>query len=188
VDATLTLPPGWARRAGSRAKTSKTLLYTDTYGPSYRYVTALPRFTTADGAFAAESINLQVSGRTGTDAITDLGPQSGIDPARAFELTEIIDDIVLADVVTAAARTDKAGQSYYEWELKTPGGHHVLLTAAATGGGFLVLSVDASAEQWAASGAALKALQASFVLPPSAETTLDASQRIYAKRKSGGFK
>lgn len=31
VDATLSLPAGWARRAGSRPKTSKEVLYTDTY-------------------------------------------------------------------------------------------------------------------------------------------------------------
>ncbi len=187
MPATLRLPAGWARRAGSRAKTSKILLYTDTYGPSYRYTTTLPRFTAAEGGFALESASLQVSGRSGTDAITDLGPQSGVDPARAFELTGTVDDIVLADVAAAATRTDAAGQPYYEWELRTPGGHHVLLSAAATGGGLLVLVMDASAEQWAAGAAGLRALQASFALPPSAETTLDASQRIYATRKSGGF-
>jgi hypothetical protein len=161
---------------------------TDTYGPSYRYVTTLPRFTTSDGAFACESVALQVSGRTGTDIITDIGPQSGVDPARAFELTAQIEDIILADTVASAARTDGAGQAYYEWELKTPGGNHVLLTAVASGGGLLVLSLDATAEQWKANAAGLRALQASFALAPSAETTLDASQRIYAVRKSGGFK
>jgi hypothetical protein len=31
VDATLSLPAGWARRAGSRPKTTKEVLYTDTY-------------------------------------------------------------------------------------------------------------------------------------------------------------
>jgi hypothetical protein len=31
VDATINLPAGWARRAGSRPKTSKEVLYTDTY-------------------------------------------------------------------------------------------------------------------------------------------------------------
>ncbi len=160
----------------------------DTYGPSYRYVTTLPRFTAPDGSFACESVALQVSGRSGTDIITDIGPQSGVDPARAFELTAQIEDIILADTLSGAARTDKAGQSYYEWELKTPGGNHVLLTAVASGGGLLVLSVDATAEQWAANGAGLRALQASFALAPSAETTLDASQRIYAVRKAGGFK
>ena len=188
VDATLTLPPGYARRAGSRAKTTKTLLYTDTYGPSYRYSTLLPRFVNADGGYACESLALQIEGRSGTEAITDLGPQSGVDPARAFELTAQIDDIVLAEIVTAATRTDKGGQSYFDWELTTPGGHHVLLTAVASGGGLAVLSLDATAEQFAANAKALRALQSSFTLARSDETTLDASQRIYATRKAGGFK
>ena len=48
--------------------------------------------------------------------------------------------------------------------------------------------VDANKAEWAANAAGLKALQASFTLAPSAETTLDASQRIYAVRKAGGFK
>lgn len=129
-----------------------------------------------------------MSGRTGTDVITDIGPQAGVDPARAFELTGQIDDIVLADVVTQSTRTDGARQTYYEWELRTPGGHHVLLTAAASGGGLLVLSLDATAEQWAASAPGLRALQASFTLARTAETTVDTSQRIYATRKAGGFK
>ena len=188
VDATLRLPAGWSRRAGSRPKTSKEVLYTDTYGPSYRYTTQAARVVNGDGAYVCESLALQVQGRTGTDSIADIGPLSGVDPARAFELTQLVDDIVLADTVSGAVRKDAAGQVYYEWELKTPGDNHVLLTAAATGGGLLVLVVDANKAEWAANAAGLKALQASFTLAPSAETTLDASQRIYAVRKAGGFK
>ena len=129
-----------------------------------------------------------MQGRSGTESIADIGPLSGVDPARAFELTQLVDDIVLAETVSGAVRTDAAGQTYYEWELKTPGGAHALLTAAATGGGLLVLVLSADSAQWADNAAGLKALQASFTLAPSAETTLDASQRIYAVRKPGGFK
>lgn len=188
IDATLSLPAGWSRRAGSRPKTGKEVLYTDTYGPSYKYTTQAARLTNADGGYACESVALQVQGRTGTESIADIGPLSGVDPARAFELTQLIDDVVLAETVSGAVRKDAAGQTYYEWELKTPAGNHVLLTAAATGGGLLVLAVNADGEQWASNQAGLKALQASFTLAPSAETTLDASQRIYAVRKAGGFK
>ncbi len=169
--------------------------------------------TNAAGGYVCESLALQVQGRSGTESIADIGPLSGVDPARAFELTQLVDDIVLAETVTGAVRKDAAGQVYYEcvpalrisqlacvltqapyslrfrrWELKTPAGNHVLLTAAATGGGLLVLAVNADPGQWADNAAGLKALQASFTLAPSAETTLDASQRIYAVRKAGGFK
>ena len=157
-------------------------------GPSYRYITQAARVTDASGAYVCESLALQVQGRSGTESIADIGPLSGVDPARAFELTQLVDDIVLSETVSGAERKDAAGQRYYEWELKTPAGNHVLLTAAATGGGLLVLAVNADKTQWAANAAGLKALQASFTLAPSAETTLDASQRIYAVRKAGGFK
>ena len=143
---------------------------------------------TSDGGAACETLALQVQGRSGTDRIADIGPLAGVDPARAFELTALVDDVALAETVSGAVRKDAAGQTYDEWELKTPTGHHVLLTAAATGGGLLVLVVDADQSQWDANAAGLKALQASFTLAPSAETTLDASQRIYAVRKAGGFK
>ncbi len=124
-----------------------------------------------------------MQGRSGSESVADLGPQTGVDPARAFELTDLIADIANADTVAAATRTDAKGQMYYDWELKTAGGHHVLLTAVISGGGLLALSIDANADQWARFAKELRGVQASFVVPPSAETTADASSRIYNTRK-----
>lgn len=184
VDASFSLPGGWQRRSGARSKLSKTILYTDTYGPALRYTTLFPRFVDAEGALACDSVSLQVQGRSGSEAITDLGPQAGIDPARAFELTDTIADIASADVVSATTRKDKAGQSYYDWELRVGGnGHHVLLTAVVSGGGLYAFSIDASAEQWSRSSTQLRGMQASLSVAPSPETTADLSTRIYTTRK-----
>ena len=53
------------------------MLYTDTYGPNYRYTTALPKYVDGDGAVAANSIQLAVQSRGGQDSIADLGPIGG---------------------------------------------------------------------------------------------------------------
>ena len=185
VDATLRLPPGWSRRGGSKAKTTKTVLYTDTYGPFYRYRTLLPRLTSGSG-FAVDSAGLQVQGRSGSESVADLGPQSGVDPARAFELSDVVPDIATADVVETKTRKDADKQTYYDWILQTSAGHRVLLSAVISAGGLLLLWIDASAEQWSASEKALRQLQTSFRVAPTAESSMDASARIYSTVKPLG--
>ena len=69
------IPGGWAPRPGQRAKQSKFMLYTDTYGPNYRYTTSLPKYVDGDGAVAAKEIQVQVQSRGGQESITDLGPR-----------------------------------------------------------------------------------------------------------------
>ena len=56
VATTVNLPESWSPRPGQREKQSKFMLYTDTYGPNYRYTTALPRYVDADGAVVANSV------------------------------------------------------------------------------------------------------------------------------------
>jgi hypothetical protein len=41
------------------------MLYTDTYGPNYRYTTALPKYVDADGAVAAVAVAVLVQSRGG---------------------------------------------------------------------------------------------------------------------------
>ena len=52
-------PASWSPRPGQRVKQSKFMLYTDTYGPNYRYTTALPRYVDEDGAVIANSVRTQ---------------------------------------------------------------------------------------------------------------------------------
>ena len=73
IDATTSVPSSWTTRPGQRVKQSKFMLYTDTYGPNYRYTTALPKFVDGDGAVAANAIQLAVQSRGGQDSIADLG-------------------------------------------------------------------------------------------------------------------
>lgn len=179
------LPASWAPRPGQRMKQSKFMLYTDTYGPNYRYTTALPRYVDADGAVVANSIAVLVQSRGGQDAITDLGPQSGIDAPKAFGIET--DDIALAEQVSASKRTDGGKQTYYQWELLCPGGSHVLISACISGGGLYVLSVEASGEQWSRQSTALKEVLTNFRVPVTSEATTDISDRIYNNASSGGF-
>lgn len=58
-------PETWSARPGQKAKQSKFMLYTDTYGPNYRYTTALPKYVDADGAVAAVAVAVLVQSRGG---------------------------------------------------------------------------------------------------------------------------
>ena len=120
------------------------MLYTDTYGPNYRYTTALPRYVDADGAVAAQVIQVAVQSRGGQESIADLGPIAGIDAAKAFGIEA--EDIALAEVVTASKRTDAGKQTYYQWELLCPTGNRVLISACISGGGLYVFSAEANAD------------------------------------------
>jgi hypothetical protein len=186
VDATTAVPSSWTARPGQRMKQSKFMLYTDTYGPNYRYTTALPKYVDAEGGVAANAIQLAVQSRGGQDSIADLGPIGNIDAAKAFGIDA--EDISLAEVVTSRERDDTKKQSYYEWELLCPNGSHVLISAAISGGGLYVFSVEASESQWRKNADALKTTQERFAVPVVAESTLDISDRIYNNANEGGFK
>ena len=56
------VPASWSSRPGQRTKQSKFMLYTDTYGPNYRYTTTLPRYVDGDGAVAANSVRPAIDG------------------------------------------------------------------------------------------------------------------------------
>lgn len=131
-------------------------------------------------------ISVLVQSRSGQDSITDLGPQSGIDAPKAFGVE--VEDIALAELVSATKRTDAGKQTYYQWELLCPGGSHVLISACISGGGLYVLSVEATAEQWTRNADALKGALTSFKVPVVRESTTDISNRIYNNASDGGFK
>lgn len=180
------IPGGWAPRPGQRAKQSKFMLYTDTYGPNYRYTTSLPKYVDGDGAVAAKEIQVQVQSRGGQESITDLGPIAGIDAAKAFGIEA--EDIALAEQVSAAKRMDSGKQTYYQWELALPSGSRVLISACVSGGGLYVFSAEATADQWAKNEAALRGARDAFTVPVVAESTTDISNRIYNNASDGGFK
>lgn len=180
------IPGGWAPRPGQRAKQSKFMLYTDTYGPNYRYTTSLPKYVDGDGAVAAKEIQVQVQSRGGQESITDLGPIAGIDAAKAFGIEA--EDIALAEQVSAAKRVDSGKQTYYQWELALPSGSRVLISACVSGGGLYVFSAEATADQWAKNEAALRGARDAFTVPVVAESTTDISNRIYNNASDGGFK
>ena len=64
-------------------------------------------------------------------------------------------------------RKDEAGVVYFEWALDLPLGGAMLLSAAVTGGGLYVLSIDATAEQWSRSRESLKRALSSFAVAPA---------------------
>mmetsp|Transcript_27535 Transcript_27535/g.94027 ORF Transcript_27535/g.94027 Transcript_27535/m.94027 type:complete len:250 (-) Transcript_27535:147-896(-) len=178
LPATLETPEGYKARPGrSQTKVSKDLLYTDTYGPNYRYTATLPPLSGESGALAA-SVSLRQSALLGTGAITELS-LDGVEPQRAFDLD--VEDVSLAEVQAKKVRTDGAKQSYYEWDMVTPApaGHHVLVSAAVSGGGLFVLAVDATPEQWDDHKDALKAMRSSLAIAPAEESIKDISERIY---------
>lgn len=186
IDATTSVPSSWTTRPGQRVRQSKFMLYTDTYGPNYRYTTALPKYVDGDGAVAANSIQLAVQSRGGQDSIADLGPIGGIDAAKAFGIEA--EDVALAETVTSSKRVDGKKQAYYEWELVCPTGSHILISACISGGGLYVFSAEATETQWRKNADALRAAQQSFAVPVVAESTRDISDRIYNNANEGGFK
>ena len=153
-------------------KQSKFMLYTDTYGPNYRYTTALPKFVDGDGAVAANAIQLAVQSRGGQDSIADLGPIGGIDAAKAFGIEA--EDVALAETVTSSKRVDGSKQAYYEWELLCPTGSHILISACISGGGLYVFSAEATETQWRKNADALRRRK-EFRRPGRRGGTLDIS-------------
>ena len=186
LPATIAVPSDWSARPGQRAKQSKFMLYTDTYGPNYRYTTALPRFVDADGAVAANALQLAVQSRGGQESVADLGPIANIDAAKAFGIEA--EDIQLAETVKAATRTDAGKQLYYQWDLALPTGNVVLIAACVSGGGLYVFSAEANAAQWGRHEAELRAARDAFEVRVAAESTTDISNRIYNNASDGGFK
>jgi len=186
LPATIAVPSDWSARPGQRAKQSKFMLYTDTYGPNYRYTTALPRFVDADGAVAANALQLAVQSRGGQESVADLGPIANIDAAKAFGIEA--EDIQLAETVKAATRTDAGKQLYYQWDLALPTGNVVLIAACVSGGGLYVFSAEATAAQWGRHEAELRAARDAFEVRVAAESTTDISNRIYNNASDGGFK
>ena len=70
----------------------------------------------------------------------------------------------LCRVNAGLARTDKAGQVYYQYELRAP---NSLLVANATDGQLYLLNVTGNRTQWASSEAKLRSIAASFSVPPA---------------------
>ncbi|KAK3279369.1 hypothetical protein CYMTET_12747 [Cymbomonas tetramitiformis] len=133
LDITFEMPPTWKARPGQKPKSSKYLLYTDTYGPNYRYNRIWPKLKDEEGV-AVDSIEdfmpkvlpqvdtgvthlclgqVVISGLSGTERITDLGPQENVDVNRAFGFQR--EDLTTAEVIGAVTRIDQDGQAYYEW-------------------------------------------------------------------------
>jgi len=185
VEITTHVPSSWQTRPGQRTKQSKFMMYTDSYGPNYRYTTSLAKFVDTDGIVTANMISLQVQSRGGQDSITDLGPIANIDAAKAFGIDT--EDIALAEVVSSNKRNDAKKQSYYEWELLCPTGTRVLISACISGGGLYVLSVEATVAQWEKNADALRNTVENFAVPVVAESTLDVSNRIYNSASDAGF-
>jgi len=185
VEITTHVPSSWQTRPGQRTKQSKFMMYTDSYGPNYRYTTSLAKFVDTDGVVTANMISLQVQSRGGQDSITDLGPIANIDAAKAFGIDT--EDIALAEVVSSNKRNDAKKQSYYEWELLCPTGTRVLISACISGGGLYVLSVEATVAQWEKNADALRNTVENFAVPVVAESTLDVSNRIYNSASDAGF-
>ena len=185
VEITTHVPSSWQTRPGQRTKQSKFMMYTDSYGPNYRYTTSLAKFVDTDGVVTANMISLQVQSRGGQDSITDLGPIANIDAAKAFGIDT--EDIALAEVVSSNKRNDAKKQSYYEWELLCPTGTRVLISAWISGGGLYVLSVEATVAQWEKNADALRNTVENFAVPVVAESTLDVSNRIYNSASDAGF-
>jgi len=184
LTAVFTLPEGWTTRPGQKPKPGKFLLYTDTYGPNYRYFSNWPKLKDAEGQ-CVDSIQVLVQGLSGLESIADLGPIQNLDPQRAFGIER--EDILQADVSSAVSRKDANGQVYYEWEINTTEGTTVLVSAAASGGALYTLAVGATGEQWSRGGEAMKGMLQSFSVAPAEESSVDLSERIYGTRKEGGF-
>jgi hypothetical protein len=177
VDAKVSVPEAWSTRPGQRAKRSQYVLYTDTYGPNYRYTTSLPKYL-EDGAAKIDAAQLVVVSREGLDSIEDLGAQSKIDPARAFGVE--LEGIVAADTKKSSARS-KNGQKYFQWELDD-GAHAFLLSACVSGGGLYAFVMQVSADAFAADPAPYRQVLESLDIPRVEESRNDMSSRIYENR------
>lgn len=177
VDAKVSVPETWSTRPGQRAKRSQYVLYTDTYGPNYRYTTSLPKYL-EDGAARIDAAQLVVVSREGLDSIEDLGAQSKIDPARAFGVE--LEGIVAADTKKSSARS-KNGQKYFQWEL-SDGEHAFLLSACVSGGGLYAFVMQVSADAFAADPAPYRQVLESLDIPRVEESRNDMSSRIYENR------
>ena len=115
VDATFEVPATWANRPGQRARVDKYVLYTDTYGPNYRYTTTVPKLL-GDGEAKIDQLALVVVSREGLESVGDLGTIEKIDPARAFGV-EGFEGLAASEVAKASVREDAGKQTYYQWEL-----------------------------------------------------------------------
>mmetsp|Transcript_32276 Transcript_32276/g.83631 ORF Transcript_32276/g.83631 Transcript_32276/m.83631 type:complete len:270 (-) Transcript_32276:170-979(-) len=177
--ATFTVPDDWKSRPGQRAKMEKYVLYTDTYGPVFRYTRTFPRLLDGEGVLTCDRIQVQASPAKDAVDITDLGALEAIDAPNAFGIEAKNGDLRLADTASAEQRTDGDGVIYYDWQLNLPSEGVMLLSAAVTGGGLYVLSLDSTSEQWARNQDSLKAAQASFSVVPAEESRADLSSRIY---------
>lgn len=177
VDATIRAPASWGNRPGQRARREKFVLYTDTYGPNYRYTTSLPKFV-RDGETMAEAAALVVQSKEGLESIEDLGTPNKIDPARAFGVE--LDGLVAADVKKSSTRT-QGTQKYYEWELND-GTHTFLLSACVSGGGLYAFVLEVDAAKFAADAQTYRDVLTSLDIPRVEESRNDMSSRIYENR------
>ena len=177
VDAKIQTPASWGNRPGQRARREKFVLYTDTYGPNYRYTTSLPKFV-RDGETMAEAAALVVQSKEGLESIEDLGTPNKIDPARAFGIE--LDGLVAADVKKSSTRT-QGTQKYYEWELND-GAHTFLLSACVSGGGLYAFVLEVDAAKFAADAQTFRDVLTSLDIPRVEESRNDMSSRIYENR------
>lgn len=182
--ATFQLPEGWSARPGQKPKPGKFMLYTDTYGPNYRYFSNWPKVKNEEG-ICVDSIEVLVQGLSGVESIADLGTIDRLDPQRAFGIAR--EDLQQGDIASSAKRVDANGQVYYEWKVDTTEGTTVLVSATASGGALYTLAVGATPEQWTRGGDAMQKMLSSFTVAPAEESSVDVSGRIYGTRKEGGF-
>ena len=179
VDATFDAPETWANRPGQRARVDKFVLYTDTYGPNYRYTTTVPKLL-GDGEAKIDRIALVVVSREGLESVGDLGPIEKIDPARAFGV-EGFEGLAASEVVKASVRDGKDKQKYYQWEL-SDGVHRFLMSACVSGGGLYCWVAQVDGNAFDADAETYRAVLASVNVPLVEESRNDMSSRIYETR------
>ena len=179
VDATFEVPATWANRPGQRARVDKYVLYTDTYGPNYRYTTTVPKLL-GDGEAKIDQLALVVVSREGLESVGDLGTIEKIDPARAFGV-EGFEGLAASEVAKASVREDAGKQTYYQWEL-FDGQHRFLMSACVSGGGLYCWVAQIDGARFDADAETYRAVLDSVNIPLVEESRNDMSSRIYETR------
>ena len=179
VDATFEVPATWANRPGQRARVDKYVLYTDTYGPNYRYTTTVPKLL-GDGEAKIDQLALVVVSREGLESVGELGTIEKIDPARAFGV-EGFEGLAASEVAKASVREDAGKQTYYQWEL-FDGQHRFLMSACVSGGGLYCWVAQIDGARFDADAETYRAVLDSVNIPLVEESRNDMSSRIYETR------
>lgn len=138
----------------------------------------------ADGGFddpvlgqAAERFEMSALDATGRTTVTDLGKPERLNLVTTLGLEA---ELKRADLVAAAVRKTGDGITFYDFDLALPAlncvpelataclpSRVILLSLGVRDGKLYVMRVDALADQWRRSGAALRLLRSSFAVDAS---------------------